>query len=106
MSSFCLYDNLNISKKHLKIKYKISNIKTTENYYSNYQRLIVDKIRWLRELGYSHRKISKFFNDNEMLSYRGKKFSCGLVFEIEKKYKIHLEKNKIEKGKIIEVKVE
>ena len=45
--------------------------------------------------------ISQYFNQINLLSYRGKKFSPSLVFELIKKYNRHLEKNKSKLGEII-----
>ena len=102
MSLNCLYSNSTITKLSIKINYQIPNIKLNPYPYSDYQKLLIDKIKLLREEGYSHRKISKIFNERKILSYRGKKFSCGLVWEIEKKYNLHLKKNKRVKGEIVE----
>ena len=45
--------------------------------------------------------ISQYFNQINLLSYRGKKFSPSLVFELIKKHNRHLEKNKSKLGEII-----
>ena len=45
--------------------------------------------------------ISQYFNQINLLSYRGKKFSPSLVFELIKKYNKHLEKNNSKLGEII-----
>ena len=37
-------------------------------------------------MGYSDRKISNYFNENGTKTTRGKKFSCGLVWMLRKKY--------------------
>tara|TARA_B100001564_G_C20288984_1_gene511658 strand:- start:266 stop:448 length:183 start_codon:yes stop_codon:yes gene_type:complete len=37
-------------------------------------------------MGFSDRKISNYFNDNGIKTIRGKKFSCGLVWMLRKKY--------------------
>ena len=101
MSLDCLYKISHITKFSIKINYKIQNIKLNPYNYSSYQKMIIDRIKMLRELGYSDRKISKFFNERNILSYRGKRFSCGLVFEIMKKYRLHIEKNKSKLGEIV-----
>ena len=101
MSFNCLYNISNITKLSIKINYKIQNIKLNRYPYSQYQKMLIDRIKMLRELGYSYRKISKFFNERNILSYRGKKFSCGLVFELMKKYDLHKDKNKSKLGEIV-----
>ena len=45
-------------------------------------------------MGLSDRKISKWFNDKEIRSVRGRKFTCGLVWEIRKKYLRSMERRK------------
>jgi hypothetical protein len=45
--------------------------------------------------------ISQYLNQINILSYRGKRFSPSLVFELIKKYNRHLEKNKSKLGEII-----
>lgn len=37
-------------------------------------------------MGFSDRKISNYFNYNGIKTNRGKKFSCGLVWMLRKKY--------------------
>lgn len=37
-------------------------------------------------MGISDRKISNYFNDNGIKITRGKKFNCGLVWMLRKKY--------------------
>ena len=49
--------------------------------------------------------ISQYFNQINLLSYRGKKFSSCLVFELIKKYNKHLERNKSKLGEIIKSKL-
>ena len=100
MSFNCLYPISTITKLSIKINYKITNIKLNPYPYSHYQKLLIEKIIQMRDMGLSHRKISKFFNDSNILSYRGKKFTVGLVWEIENKYKKHLKKNETKLGDI------
>ena len=45
--------------------------------------------------------ISQYFNQINLLSYSGKKFSPSLVFDLIKKYNKHLEKNNSKLGEII-----
>ena len=45
--------------------------------------------------------IGLYFNQINLLSYRGKKFSPSLVFELIKNYNKHLEKNQNKLGEII-----
>ena len=63
--------------------------------------MLIDKIIFFRECGHTYKMISQYFNQINLLSYRGKKFCPSLVFELIKKYRRHLEKNKIKLGEII-----
>ena len=101
MSFNCLYKNKNITKLTLKIHYRISNIKLNPYPYSEYQKKLIDKIIFLRKCGHTYKMISQYFNQINLLSYRGKKFSPSLVFELIKKHNRHLEKNKSKLGEII-----
>ena len=101
MSFNCLYKNKNITKLTLKIHYRISNIKLNPYPYSEYQKKLIDKIIFLRKCGHTYKMISQYFNQINILSYRGKRFSPSLVFELVKKYNRHLEKNKSKLGEII-----
>ena len=57
-------------------------------------------------MGFSDRKISNYFNDNEIKTTRGKKYSCGLVWMLRKKYyKSKLREQNNSNGKIINKKV-
>ena len=71
---------------YFKFNYYLTNLFLRSYPYSDYQKMIIEKIFKFRKMGFSDRKISKFFNDNGILSVRGRKFSCGLVWEIRKKY--------------------
>jgi len=62
---------------------------------------LIDKIIFLRESGHTYKMISQYFNQINILSYRGKRFSPSLVFELIKKYNRHLVKNKSRLGEII-----
>ena len=101
MISFCMYSYKNITKLTLKINYRISNIKLNPYPYSEYQKKLIDKIIFLRECDHTYKMISQYFNQINLLSYRGKNFSPSLVFELIKKYNRHLEKNKSKLGEII-----
>ena len=101
MSFNCLYKNKNITKLTLKINYKITNIKLNPYPYSQYQKKLIDKIIFLRKCGHTYKMISQYFNQINILSYRGKRFSPSLVFELIKKHNRHLEKNKSKLGEII-----
>ena len=61
----------------------------------------METIIFFRECGYTYKMISQYFNQINLLSYRGKKFSPSLVFELIKKHNRHLEKNKSKLGEII-----
>ena len=63
--------------------------------------MLIDKIIFLRESGHTYKMISQYFNQINILSYRGKRFSPSLVFELIKKYNRHLVKNKSRLGEII-----
>ena len=76
------------------------NIKLNPYQYSQYQKKLIDKIIFLRKCGHTYKMISQYFNQINILSYRGKKFSPSLVFELIKKHNRHLEKNKSKLGKI------
>ena len=100
MISFCMYsfrDYTNITRK---VNYKISNIRLNLYPDSPYQKMLIDKIIFFREFGHTYKMISQYFNQINLLSYRGKKFSPSLTFELIKKYNRHLEKNKSKLGKI------
>ena len=57
-------------------------------------------------MGFSDRKISNYFNDNGIKTIRGKKFSCGLVWMLRKKYyKSMLRGQNNPNGKIINQRV-
>ena len=101
MSFNCLYKNKNITKLTLKINYKITNIKLNLYPYSQYQKKLIDKIIFLRKCGHNYKMISQYFNQINLLSYIGKKFSTSLVFELIKKHNRHLEKNTSKLGEII-----
>ena len=98
------YRRYTISKNtsiKLKINYKITKIKLNPYPYSQYQKLLIEKIVFLRKCGHTYKMISQYFNQINLLSYRGKKFSPSLVFELIKKYNKHLEKNNSKLGEII-----
>ena len=66
--------------------------------------MLIDKIIFFRECGHTYKMISQYFNQINILSYRGyrgKRFSPSLVFELIKKHNRHLEKNKSKLGEII-----
>ena len=54
--------------------------------YSEYQKYILRQIIKFRKKGFSDRKISNYLNYNGIKTSRGKKFSCGLVWMLRKKY--------------------
>ena len=101
MISFCMYSFRDYTNITLKIHYKISNIRLNSYPYSPYQKMLIDKIIFFRECGHTYKMISQYFNQINLLSYRGKNFSPSLVFELIKKYNRHLEKNKSKLGEII-----
>ena len=71
--------------------------------YSKYQKYIFEQIIKFRKMGYSDRKISNYFNENGIKTSRGKKFSCGLVWMLRKKYyKSKLRQQNDTNGKWIE----
>ena len=100
MSSYRRYTFSKNTSIKLKINYKITKIKLNPYPYSKYQKKLIDKIIFLRKCGHTHKMISQYFNQINLLSYRGKKFSPSLAFELIKKYNRHLEKNKSKLGKI------
>ena len=101
MISFCMYSFRDYTNITLKIHYKISNIRLNPYPYSPYQTMLIDKIIFFRECGHTYKMISQYFNQINILSYRGKRFSPSLVFELIKKYNKHLEKNNSKLGEII-----
>ena len=105
MSSYRRYTFSKNTSIKLKINYKITKIKLNPYPYSQYQKKLIDKIIFLRKCGHTYKMISQYFNQINLLSYRGKKFSPSLVFELIKKYNRHLEKNKSRLGEIIDCKV-
>ena len=101
MSSYRRYTFSKNTSIKLKINYKITKIKLNPYPYSQYQKKLIDKIIFLRKCGHTYKIISQYFNQINLLSYRGKKFSPSLVFELIKKYNKHLEKNNSKLGEII-----
>ena len=101
MSSYRRYTFSKNTSIKLKINYKITKIKLNPYPYSQYQKLLIEKIVFLRKCGHTCKMISQYFNQINLLSYRGKKFSPSLVFELIKKHNRHLEKNKSKLGEII-----
>ena len=101
MSSYRRYTFSKNTSIKLKINYKITKIKLNPYPYSQYQKKLIDKIIFLRKCGHTYKMISQYFNQINLLSYRGKKFSPSLVFELIKKYNKHLEKNNSKLGEII-----
>ena len=101
MSSYRRYTFSKNTSIKLKIKYKIIKIKLNPYLYSQHQKKLIDKIIFLRKCGHTYKMISQYFNQINILSYRGKRFSPSLVFELIKKYNRHLEKNKSKLGEII-----
>ena len=101
MSSYRRYTFSKNTSIKLKINYKITKIKLNPYPYSQYQKLLIEKIVFLRKCGHTYKMISQYFNQINLLSYRGKKFSPSLVFELIKKYNKHLEKNNSKVGEII-----
>ena len=105
MSSYRRYTFSKNTSIKLKINYKITKIKLNPYPYSKYQKKLIDKIIFLRKCGHTYKMISQYFNQINLLSYRGKKFSPSLVFELTKKYNKHLEKNNSKLGEIIKIKL-
>ena len=101
MSSYRRYTFSKNTSIKLKINYKITKIKLNPYPYSQYQKLLIEKIVFLRKCGHTYKMISQYFNQINLLSYRGKNFSPSLVFELIKKHNRHLEKNKSKLGEII-----
>ena len=101
VSSYRRYTFSKNTSIKLKINYKITKIKLNPYPYSQYQKKLIDKIIFLRKCGHTYKMISQYFNQINLLSYRGKKFSPSLVFELTKKYNKHLEKNNSKLGEII-----
>ena len=101
MSSYRRYTFSKNTSIKLKINYKITKIKLNPYPYSQYQKLLIEKIVFLRKCGHTYKMISQYFNQINLLSYKGKKFSPSLVFELIKKYNKHLEKNNSKLGEII-----
>ena len=70
---------------------------------TDYQKYLLSsfkKIYQFRELGFSYRRISNFFNENKIRSTRGKSFSPSMIYQIIKKNNIRLKRREI-KYKII-----
>ena len=62
------------------------------SHYSEHQQYLYDTILKYRDQGWSYIKISQWFNDNNILTPRGKKFIPPSVFSIVKKKKISNER--------------
>ena len=101
MSSYRRYTFSKNTSIKLKINYKITKIKLNPYPYSQYQKKLIEKIIFSRKCGHTYKMISQYFNQINILSYRGKRFSPSLVFELIKKHNRHLEKNKSKLGEII-----
>ena len=71
---------------YMKVTVLYKNVYLNSFPYSKYQKYIFEQIIKIRKMEYSDRKISNYFNDNEIKTTRGKKFSCGLVWMLRKKY--------------------
>ena len=59
---------------------------------SKHQEFLYNKIIELKKTGMSARKISKYFNDKNIKTPRGKKFFFSSVYSIVKKRKIRQER--------------
>ncbi len=62
------------------------------SHYSEHQHYLYDTILKFRGQGWSYIKISKWFNDNNILTPRGKQFIPPSVFSILKKKRISNER--------------
>jgi hypothetical protein len=62
------------------------------SHYSEHQQFLYDTILKFRDQGWSYIKISQWFNDNNILTPRGKKFIPPSVFSILKKKNISNER--------------
>jgi hypothetical protein len=62
------------------------------SHYSDHQKYLFDTITKFRVEGWSYNKISQWFNDNTILTPRGKQFIPPSVFSIIKKKKISIER--------------
>ena len=90
----------------MKVTVLYENVYLNSYPYSKYQKYIFKQIIKFRKMGYSDRKISNYFNYNGIKTNRGKKFSCGLVWMLRKKYyKSKLREQNNSNGKIINKKV-
>ena len=68
--------------------------KNLNNYfYSEHQQYLYDTIKELHRKGLGYRKISKWFNENNILTIKGKEFKPNHVSSILKKGKIRYERN-------------
>jgi hypothetical protein len=62
------------------------------SHYSEHQQYLYDTILKFRDQGWSYIKISQWFNDNNILTPRGKQFIPPSVFSIVKKKRISNER--------------
>jgi len=83
--SYCGYTDKK-KKKYLKFSINFNNLYLNSYPYSEYQKYILRQIIKFRKKGFSDRKISNYLNYNGIKTNRGKKFSCGLVWMLRKKY--------------------
>ena len=87
----------------MKVTVLYENVYLNSYPYSKYQKYIFEQIIKFRKMGYSDRKISNYFNENDIKTTRDKKFSCGLVWMLRKKYyKRKLKQQNDTNGKWIE----
>ncbi len=71
----------------LRFSVTLSNVNLSDYPYSDYQIYVIGKMIKKRKEGYSYRKISKFFNDNDIRSVKGKMFTPQLVERTLYKFK-------------------
>jgi hypothetical protein len=92
----------NFTNISLKVKYKIPNIELNFIQYNKYQFMLIKRIKLLKSMGYSDRKICKFFNENNIKTTRGNKFKVSSSWSIIKKYNRSLKRRKIKLGEIVD----
>jgi hypothetical protein len=86
--SSVLIKDSDASRYYLTLSIEINIADLWVSHYSEHQHYLYDTIVKFRDQGWSYIKISQWFNDNNVLTPRGKQFIPPSVFSIVKKKRI------------------
>ena len=84
------------SRRKVNLLFDIDIMETSLNFYPKYnshQTYLLNKSIELQKSGLGYRRISKWFNENNILTIKGKEFKPNHVSSILKKGKIRYERN-------------